>query len=179
MIIYGVYRWRPLNVAFRQDYCRSCAQGTLAVRQRTFNAIHLFWVPVLPLGWWSRWLCVRCGTDPHATVGTLRWVKIAVAVLLGLFNVGVWLTPKGASSNLEVLVYCGALLLFFAVAVRWAIVHEPERDFRANLARMPPYEGWDCPLCGAELVRLASAYCPACKAEHRPLKPESGSSLQR
>ena len=47
-----------------------------------------------------------------------------------------------------------------------------EPDFRANLALMPPYEGWVCPLCGAELVRLAStAYCSACKAEHRPLKP--------
>jgi hypothetical protein len=175
VIIHGVYRWRPVNVAFRHDYCRRCAKGTLAVLVRTFNALHLFWVPVLPLGWWSSWTCARCNTDPHAAAQTRRGFKVAAAVILGLFNVVAWLAPKGSSSTLEVLVIGGVLLLLFALAVRWAVVHKPEPDFKANLALMPPYEAWDCPLCGAQLVKLSSAaYCPACKAEHRPLKPAGG-----
>ena len=175
VIIHGVYRWQPVNVAFRHDYCRRCALGTLSVLVRTFNVLHLFWVPVLPLGWWKSWFCVRCGYKPHAVARTRRGFKIAAAVVLGLFTIAAWLTPKGSGSTLEILIISGVMLPLFALAVRWAIVHKPEPDFRANLALMPPYEAWDCPLCGAELVRLSStAYCSSCKAEHRPLEPAGG-----
>lgn len=170
VLVHGIYRWRPVRVAFRNDYCRRCQQGTLSVRIRTFDVLHLFWVPVLPLGVWSRWHCARCGYDPRATGRTRRGFKIAVVLLLAAFNVAVWLTPQGTASDLEVWLWRGALLVLLALAVRWVAAHKPEPNARANLALMPPYEGWDCPLCGAQLLRVStSARCPSCKAEHQPL----------
>lgn len=81
-----------------------------------------------------------------------------------------WVTPQGATSDLEVWLWRGGMLVLLALAIRWVIRHRPEPDFQTNL--MPPYEGWDCPLCGAQLLRVStSVRCTSCKAEHQPLTP--------
>jgi hypothetical protein len=170
LIIHGVYRWRARKVAFRRDYCRACESGTLSVLVRTFNVFHVFWVPLLPLGAWGRWLCSRCGLNPHASPRTRRSFKIVLVVIAVLFNLAFWLAPSDTASPLEVVLMRGFGLAMLVLAIRWVVVHRTEPDFAYRLAAVQPYERWDCPLCGAQLMQLStSVQCPSCDAEHRPL----------
>ena len=172
LIIHGVYRWSPRRVAFRRDYCRRCEVGTLSVLVRTFNVVHVFWVPVLPLGAWGRWLCVRCDTNPHASARTRRSFKVALVVLAALFNLVAWLTPQRTTSDLEVLIMRAVTLVLLVVSIRWAAHHRPEPNFTSRLAAVRPYDWWECPLCGGQLLQAPPlVQCPSCKAEHRPLRP--------
>jgi len=171
LIIHGVYHWSPKRIAFRRDYCRRCEAGTLAVLVRTIDVFHVFWLPLLPLGVWSRWLCVRCGENPHAAARTRLGFKVALVGLLLLFNLAAWLTPTGTSSDLEVLLTRAVTLLLLILVIWWAARHRPEPAFAARLATVPPYDGWECPLCGGQLLQVPPRIqCPSCKAEHRPLR---------
>ena len=70
VIIHGVYHWSPKQVEFRNDYCLSCSAQRRAIRVRTFDVAHLFWIPILPLGFWKRWKrCPRFATHSVANLG--------------------------------------------------------------------------------------------------------------
>ena len=172
VIIHGIYRWSPARLAFRTDYCRRCEAGTLSVLVRTFNVLHVFWVPLVPLGRWSRWLCARCGEDPHAAARTRRGFKIALVFIVALFTLAAFLTPQGTTSDLTMWIMRLGALLLLGLSVRWVVVHRPEPSFRARLALVQPYDRAECPLCRGALVDSPTgARCSACAAEHRPLRP--------
>src|SRR5437588_10134396 len=94
LLIHGIYHWKAKRIAFRADYCRNCQAARLAVLIRTVDALHLFWIPILPLGIWSRWFCLTCGRRPHESTRTRRGFKVAVAVVLVLVSAVVWV-PLG------------------------------------------------------------------------------------
>ena len=50
------------RAAFRNDDCRTCAAERLSMLVRTFDALHVYWIAVLPLGFWSRWHCTTCAS---------------------------------------------------------------------------------------------------------------------
>ena len=65
LVIFGTYNFAKKPVAYRADYCRSCEGERLTLGVRSFDAFHLFWIPVLPLGFWTRWYCGQCQAHPH------------------------------------------------------------------------------------------------------------------
>jgi hypothetical protein len=89
LIFYGFYRFQQKRVAFRNDYCRSCAQPRRSVQIRSFNAGHIFWIPILPLGYYKRWLSTACGRDPHVLRGRRPGFKWAGLIILMIFSVGI------------------------------------------------------------------------------------------
>ena len=171
LIIHGTYHWRPRRTAFRNDYCRSCDAERLSVLIRTFDALHIFWIPVLPLGFWSRWFCTVCGSRPHAAVRTRRGFKIAGLVTVALIALGLWTVPIqefGDDAWIVWMVRIG-LLLAAAALVVWIVRQPREPSFNQRLAAVKPIEGWTCPFCGGQLLNLPTWHCPSCRVEHRPL----------
>jgi hypothetical protein len=71
----------PRRVAFRNDYCMACNAPRRAVQIRTLDVIHLYFIPLLPLGLWKRWCCCTCGMNPHQLHLTRRLIKTAVLVV--------------------------------------------------------------------------------------------------
>jgi len=84
-IVYGVYRWKAKRVAFRNDYCLVCGEARRAVQVRTFDVGHIFWIPILPAGFWKRWVCTVCGQDPHVTTKTIIYSGARRVHFLGGF----------------------------------------------------------------------------------------------
>jgi hypothetical protein len=170
VVIHGIYHWRPRRVAFRNDYCRACKAQTVSVLIRTVDVFHLFWIPVLPVGIWSRWFCKRCGGRPHQAVTTRRGFKIAGAVVLILMSLGVWIPLPPATEGIEMI---WALRFAFPLALAFTFVsifrHKPEPSLQKRLAAVPPFEGWSCPICGGQLYGAPSHICLTCGAQHRPL----------
>ena len=71
-IIHGAYHFWPKPVAFRDDYCLSCQSPRRSIAIRTLDVGHIFWIPVLPVGFWKHWKCISCGKDPHVNPKTRR-----------------------------------------------------------------------------------------------------------
>lgn len=86
IILHGIYRLDNKRTAYRSDYCLSCKAPRVAEQYRSFNILHIFFVPLVPLGLWTRWRCLTCKNDPHARVSTSRPITI-IAVLLMLLAV--------------------------------------------------------------------------------------------
>ncbi len=162
-IVYGVYHWRAKRVAFRNDYCVACGEARRAVQVRTFDVGHIFWIPILPVGFWKRWVCTVCGRDPHVSTKTRRGFKWAGVFILLLFAVVFWIVPVEPDSaaifwGLRFAAPVGAIL---------TLVHllrtKKEPTLKARLARIPPAADTVCPFCGAQLLMLASqCSCPVC-----------------
>lgn len=174
LIIHGTYHWKPRRVAFRNDYCRTCEAGRLSVLIRTIDFLHAFWIPILPLGVWSRWHCTHCSSRPHESTRTRRGYKIAGAVILALLSAAAWAPWPVLPSDLTDRIMLWALRLGLPLAtvltIRSAVRHQPEPNFKRLLEQVLPYEGWQCPLCGGQLFNLPKWHCMNCGAEHRPLR---------
>jgi hypothetical protein len=174
IVVHGTYFLARKVLAFRNDYCLRCAAPRLAVRQRTFDVAHVFWIPILPLGFWKRWLCSSCGNDPHTQVRTSRGVKWVGVVLLVFFAVIAWTGPasgKDPSDTIGIWLMRIGLPIGLAFAVRGTLRSpEPER-LRDKLREVTPYGAQECPLCRAQLVHRARGWqCIGCGAERQDVK---------
>jgi hypothetical protein len=163
LIVYGVYRWQPKRVAFRNDYCLTCGKARRAVQIRTFNAGHIFWIPILPVGFWKRWLCTICGRDPHVSTKTRRGFKWVGLFILLIFAAVFWFVRVEPDS--AALIW--ALRVAAPVGAFFTLLHllrtEKEPSLQSKLAAIQPAADTVCPFCGAQLLILASqCSCPAC-----------------
>lgn len=171
---WGIYHWRPRVVAFRNDFCRACDLPRVAFRVRTFAALHVFWVPLLPLGFWRRWCCSRCGASPHRLLRTRPGFKIAGALCLVLLSLAAWLVPGERESPALVWgmrVGWPALLALTLVSI---VRHRPEAGLGDLLLAVTPFEGTRCPACDGELLTAPELHCGACAARHEPLRAAAG-----
>jgi len=174
LVIFGRYRFAAKIVAFRNDWCARCNREVVAVAERTIDFGHFFWIPILPLGIWTRWFCKDCGMDPAQSAETSR----AVRVLTLLLVLGVLLPAGYFAWKNDPTVQGGFTLFVLAIVVIgggytawWAFMPFYEKTFDERRAAVKPFEGAQCPACnGAMSNTFVDASCSGCGAEHRPLK---------
>ncbi len=161
-IVYGVYHWKTKRVAFRNNYCLVCGEARRAVQVRTFDVGHIFWIPILPAGFWKRWVCTVCGRDPHVTTKTRRGFKWAGLFILVLFAAASWIVPDDPDA---VPVFWG--LRIAAVGAILTLMHllrtKKEATLKEKLATIRPAADTVCPFYGAQLLTLGSqCSCQVC-----------------
>ena len=169
LIIHGTYHWKPTTVAFRNDFCRGCEGERLAVRIRTFDMLHIFWVPLIPLGFWKRWFCATCGRQPHQNVKTRRSFKIAGAIAMALIALLFWAVPVEEDPMMYWGMRIGSTILS-VIAVIAVFRDTKEPAFKQRLAQVQPYASHICPLCGGELFGLPDQHCMQCGVARMELK---------
>ena len=165
LIIHGAYHFWPKRVAFRDDYCLRCRAPRRAIAVRTFDVGHIFWIPILPVGYWPHWTCTVCGHDPHKSPRTRRsflwagWLcLIAVSVILW----GTTDTGLGAEGWILRLAAPLAAILLFIYLLRTP----RDASLRARLAALAPTPDIVCPFCATPLVSGTGERwsCPTCSA---------------
>ena len=161
-IVTGAYHWWPKLVGFRNDYCLRCAAERRSVRIRTFDAGHIFWVPVLPVGFWKHWYCTVCGSDPHANPKTRPFFKWAGVVILIMFAVVSWIEPVTPDSvEISWAIRIGAPLGATLLLVH--LLRTPkEPSLKARLAAIVPAADTTCPFCSTPMISGDRWSCPAC-----------------
>ncbi len=85
IVIWGRYRFFAKHVAFRNDFCLRCGEETIALAERTFDVLHFFWLPFLPVGFWRRWFCSECGykpSHPPRTRKAFKWAGVGILALM-------------------------------------------------------------------------------------------------
>jgi len=172
LLIHGRYHWARTVLAFRNDYCLTCRAPRMAFLHRTFDVFHLFWIPILPLGFWQRWHCGVCGADPHRPVSTrvaFRWLGVA---LLALFAVVTW-APDVARDIPDPMLRLALRLGMAAVvpiAAWFAARSAPPEDLREKLRGITANRDGTCPRCGTTLTVASPWYrCGKCGLERRAL----------
>lgn len=136
-IIHGAYHFWPKRVAFRDDYCLSCQTPRRSIAFRTFDVGHVFWIPILPVGFWKHWKCTACGRDPHVNPRTRRSFKWAGLIVLIGASVMLWEIPSDADFGavgwiLRIAAPAAAILLSCTCSVR-RMNHPYGRDSRRSL----------------------------------------------
>jgi len=166
-LIHGAYHWWPKRVGFRNDYCLSCEGPRRAIATRTFDVGHIFFIPILPIGYWKHWTCAQCRRDPHAptkTRRTFKWIGLVCLILLAIMF---WSVPAPDVAvapiawALRLLPTAGAIALFVHL-----LVTPRDPKLRELLAGIPAASDSACLFCATSLVPGGSGEwsCPACGA---------------
>ena len=176
-VVTGTYNFLPKVVAFRSDYCRSCQSETIAFAKRTLDAFHVFWIPVVPLGIWTRWYCRRCDRRPHEATTVRRPVRVFVAVFFLLLSVLMWflavlpmldLVPQ-SSNDKGYLIGAVVTSVLLILSCIWAWEFSSD-DFKSRIRNVQSFVGHSCPLCSGNLDVSSTLTCRDCGAESRPLQ---------
>lgn len=166
----GVYHFAPKKVAFRNDYCRACQAPRLAIRVRTFDALHVYWVPILPLGFWHRWHCTDCGRPPSENTRTRQGIKIAGAIALLPMIAIFWIAPVDNAAQGEAIWFWGGRILL-PLLLAWTIYQirkgPQEPGYKEKLAEVEPYLSSSCPFCQTMLFNIPKWHCPTCGLERK------------
>ena len=161
-IPHGVYHFAAKHVGFRNDYCLGCDKPRRSFAVRTFDVGHIFWVPIVPLGFWKHWKCSECGRDPHVHVKTRRPFKwVGFGALVFLSAVAWW--PAGLGDSFSWFFRIGAPAGATALLLH-LLLTPAEPSLRARLADIPPAADVLCPFCKSPLVPDTGgrSYCAGC-----------------
>ena len=161
LYVHGKYRFGAKRTAFRNEYCLTCDEARRSVRIRTFDVLHICWIPVVPLGFWSRWYCTICRRRPGFNPRSRRQFLLALA-LLGAFSAGIfWLLSMNSDPGDPWSLFAiGGGAVAVVCFLLW--VWQPrDPSLRERLARVPPANDTDCPYCNSPLD-WSSWQCPRC-----------------
>jgi hypothetical protein len=168
MLLYGHYQFFPKRVACKRAWCTSCDRGVLAIGTRRILFLHLFFVPLLPVGTATRWICGHC----HGDIDARRPVRSSIAgcgVLVGAFFIlfaaacifGALFLPKKDKFDwtdpLPFLILGLAMVSGF-----WWMRRRARRGYEASARQVEPLPGDVCPLCGQQVLLLGKARCETC-----------------
>lgn len=166
MIVRGAYHFWPKRVAFRNDYCVVCDAPRRAVAVRTFDVGHVFWVPILPVGFWRHWTCSVCGRKPHTRSKLRNRLLFAGLYLLIAMSVGFWAVPADPSFELGTWVCRIAAPVGALVLLVYLLRGLKQPSLRKKLAAIPPAADTVCPFCAVPLAMGTGDRwsCPNCGA---------------
>jgi hypothetical protein len=168
LYIRGTYHFARKLVGFRPDFCLACRRDTVALETRSFDAWHLFWIPLIPLGFQRHWQCSACRSNPRPvrTSGGFKRLGIPVFLLAGLAE---WAVPaEGPEAGMiwmfRIAFPALALWLYFSLGQD----KQDDNMLRDRLRRVP-HLGDNCPICRGRLIPTSPRRCTACGAvEQRP-----------
>ena len=159
----GIYSFGGKIIAYRNDFCLSCVAPRRAFRARTFDVAHVFYIPLIPLGFLRRWHCSVCGRDPHAPPGISKGVKWAGVVILALLAVAAWTAaPEDDPWRWQLRI---GFPVAFAAALWHTLKSKPDVLLADKLREILPADETVCPLCGSALVVAEVWRCPRCGVE--------------
>jgi hypothetical protein len=163
LLIHGSYHFWPKRVAFRNDYCLSCDGPRRAIAVRTFDVGHIFWIPILPVGFWRHWVCSACNRNPHISPRIGRSIKWAGVYCFVAVSVIFWVVPPDPEFALGTW-FCRVAAPAGAIVLLVRILRALKPPLKKRLATIPPASDTVCPFCRMPLATGAGQRwsCPAC-----------------
>ncbi len=165
LILYGKYRFRRRIIGCRKDYCNSCNKEVLSEEWRAFYFFHIFFVPLIPLGYHKYWACSICEKDPRVRYETGRGMKIAGVIVFGLMFIGSLFMPYTGEEGNGGWTF-RILSLVIAVWIANSLYKDKNGDPLNTERRkqvIPITE--DCPYCSIKLFCDPDVFCPKCKVK--------------
>jgi len=168
LIIYGWYKWGKKFIGYKKDLCYRCKTKTVWHRLRYFPFVHIFWIPLLPLGVFKEWVCDQCQKSPKPSSsigGSMIFGILGVPILLlALLVLGAGFTGDSGVLWLGLLMLCisaaifGYMIYRIRVSRRDKQLREATRDEQDSLLHEP------CLYCLGEIQLLSKPACIDCGA---------------
>ena len=171
MPLEGVHSHKPRIVAYRNDFCVSCNALRRALQVRSFKAYQLYYIPIVPLGFWRQWQCSECGRAPHVYSRALRKARWVILGFAGMFAItGVIASfEQHDSAWITWLMRLGLPAFFFAVL--WFVLrNKPDRALQEKLKQVSTDRDEVCALCGGVLILDHGWRCAQCRAERAEIR---------
>jgi hypothetical protein len=150
-------------VAYRNDFCLTCNAPRIAIQTRSLKAIHIYSVPLVPLGFWREWHCQVCDQDPHRKPGTMPSRKWAAVLGLAMLAGVAWFDDEHNDAAIWTL---RAVTSIAAIALAaYTIRNPPGAALREKLQQVTPADENICALCRGVLVRGEQSRCSQCGVE--------------
>ena len=164
LIFVGAYHLWPQRLAFRNDYCVRCQAPRRSVEVRSFDVGHIFWVPLLPVGFWRHWTCTVCKRNPHRLPRLKRTLLWRGAFFLISLSVVFWAIRPGPEFEVGIWACRIAAPIGAAVLIAQLLRGFSEPSLRDRLLAVTPANDTACPFCGAALAMGTSERwsCPSC-----------------
>lgn len=168
-ILHGVYALGRKIVAYRNDVCLTCAAPRRIYGLRAFRIFHIFFVPLIPLGFGRVWRCSVCKLDPRVNMGEVMVSAWGWCLLIGIISVTGWLDAQSYPRQTWFILVSIWLMFLFLL---WRAVHIT-RTYRSipvftledKLLELKPADEKSCPFCGSFFMDGRRVFCSHCGVE--------------
>jgi hypothetical protein len=163
LLIHGVYHFDRKRTAAQKDFCNACEQERLSEEWRSFDWVHFYWVPLIPLGYKSRWLCAKCHKEPNGNYRTSQGAKIALLVAVAIFLLIFCISYPDPG---EVVFFRWVRIISTIVILAllyWIIKSGPKIDGNEIRKNLVPLRVGCCIYCKGPLKSEPDLDCPACQ----------------
>jgi hypothetical protein len=162
----GTYRFQPKVVAFRNDFCLTCNTARRAVEIRTFNVLSFRGIPLIPVGYWKRWLCTECTVPPGYNRRSRRKFAVTLAALAAAFAVIFWSLPI-EPDQVETWLFIRRISPVVMIgAIIWAVLAEGTPSTAERLTNILPAQETMCPFCQSPLLTY-NWHCSSCGIQRK------------
>jgi hypothetical protein len=162
MLLHGHYEFRTRRAVCRNDYCTQCQRAAFTEGFRSLCVIHIFFIPLIPLGFVTDWRCTSCGKDPlsrRPLPRPLAWAGLAFS----LFALIAAFAAPGIQDEWEERLLMAAIFGVFALLTTWSLLSKKRARYEALRRRVEPLKTDDCPYCHAPMLHRATIRCEQCR----------------
>jgi hypothetical protein len=163
-MVHGVYYFRRKRVACRNAYCTTCRAPRFAEGLKSLVVLHLFFIPILPLGTAIRWFCSTCRREIDARRPSRPWILVA-GVFFGLLMTfgGIMVMIDG--HEWEAALGCMIFGPLLAIGLIYMIKKQNYRGYVGAQKAVPPLKADCCPYCEEPVFPAETSHCYACKVD--------------
>jgi len=124
--------------------------------------MHLFWIPVLPLGLVTRWFCTACRTETDVKRPSQPGILIA-GVLFGVFLLlsGIIFVVDGTAADSgwhEIIIGSGII-----GGLGWLIARQNPKAYWEAKKNVVPLAADHCPYCQEPIFQSTKPRCHRCQ----------------
>jgi hypothetical protein len=113
---------------------------------------HLWWIPLVPLGFWKHWRCTACSGSPAYNPRSRRKFALTLAALAAACTLLFWTVPI-ESPRPPWWPFVGQMgPVVIVAALIWAAVAERTPSTAERLASVAPAHDTVCPFCRGVLA---------------------------
>jgi len=163
-IIFGTHLFGLKRYAYKYMGCSHCEMHRLFIQTRGFAWGHIFWIPLIPLGYQSSWHCASCVKEDNNAPTSFIVKLVFLAALIVAFYM-VTLGKPAADLGDSALWWQGGIGLLLAWSLYETFYHFKKKEQNKYKFMMPLPDRDFCELCDGELevTHNGTLQCADCK----------------
>jgi len=163
--IFGTHLFGLRRYAYKYMMCSNCDMSRLFIQTRGFAWGHLFWIPLIPLGYHYSWHCASCAKENNKTPISFVFkliMLLALSVIFYILTLGQEITVPVDKSIIWWQVGVGSLLLW---SIYETFNHFKKKEKNKHKYMLPLPDKEYCAICDGELetTEKGKLQCTDCK----------------
>jgi len=163
--IFGTHLFGLRRYAYKYMMCSNCDMSRLFIQTRGFAWGHLFWIPLIPLGYHYSWHCASCAKENNKTPISFVFkliMLLALSVIFYILTLGQETTVPVDKSIIWWQVGVGSLLVW---SIYETFNHFKKKEKNKHKYMLPLPDKEYCAICDGELetTEKGKLQCTDCK----------------